>query len=333
VQDAGGIRKGDPVQMRGVNIGRIMGFEISPLGVKIALEIEGEFKVPTDSQVELSSAGPLGGMKAVVIPGSATTFVKYGDVLQGRTKSGLADLEGLSNKADDVLARVQRVLADETITSVQGSTVQLHKLLVDLSAAVTEQRRELLALTTSLKKSSAGLEKTANAPELERSIKRLDGISARMDEVTQTLDRGTRSMESVMARIEKGEGSLGKLTKDDALYDDMSKAALNISQATENITKLTEEIRRNPKKYLKVRAADVEPGDARAPRPSFLREWSLGRPALRIQPLSTVRTLNQYAPGGIVTKRSRRKPCWDAPAGWAQLKTWPPFWVVPTRSS
>jgi phospholipid/cholesterol/gamma-HCH transport system substrate-binding protein len=55
-----------------------------------------------------------------------------------------------------------------------------------------------------------------------------------------------------MARIEKGEGSLGKLTKDDELYDNMSRAALNVSQATENINKLTEEIRRNPKKYLKV---------------------------------------------------------------------------------
>jgi phospholipid/cholesterol/gamma-HCH transport system substrate-binding protein len=252
VQDAGGIRKGDPVQMRGVNIGRIMGFNISQGGVKIALEVEGEFKIPVDSKVELVSAGMLGGMKADVIPGTATTYVGYGDALGGRSEKGLADLDQLTGKAEDVLARVQRVLADDTITNVQGSTAQLHKLLVDLSAAVTEQRRELMTLTTSLKKSSAGLEKTANAPELERSIKRLDGISARMDEITQTLDRGTRSMETVMARIEKGEGSLGKLTKDDALYDNMSRAAQNVSQATENINKLTEEIRQNPKKYLKV---------------------------------------------------------------------------------
>lgn len=252
VDDAGGIRKGDPVQMRGVNIGRIMGFEISPGGVKIALEIEGEYKIPVDSKVELVSAGMLGGMKADVIPGTATTYVKYGDALQGRTEKGLADLDQLSGQAEDVLARVQKLLADDTIGNVNASTVEMRKLLVELSGAVKEQRKELVGLTQSLRKSSAGLEKTANAPELERSIKRLDTISSRMDEVTQTLDRGTRSMESVMARIDKGEGSLGKLTKDDELYDNMSRAALNVSQATENINKLTEEIRRNPKKYLKV---------------------------------------------------------------------------------
>jgi phospholipid/cholesterol/gamma-HCH transport system substrate-binding protein len=254
VDNAGGIRKGDPVQMRGVNIGRIMGFQISQQGVKIDLEIEGEFKIPTDSRVDLVSAGLLGGMKADVIPGNATTYVKYGDALPGRTEKGLADIdaEQLSNQAEDVMARVQRLLADDTIGNVNGSTAELRTLLRELNGTVVSQRKELVALTASLRRSSAGLEKTTNAPELERSIKRLDGISARMDEVTQTLDRGTRSLESVMARVEKGEGSLGKLTKDDALYDNMSRAALNASQASENINKLTEEIRRNPKKYLKL---------------------------------------------------------------------------------
>ena len=42
--------------MRGVNIGRVKRFLISPEGVAIHLEIEGEYKIPTDSQVELSSA-------------------------------------------------------------------------------------------------------------------------------------------------------------------------------------------------------------------------------------------------------------------------------------
>ena len=41
VPNASGIRKGDPVQMRGVNIGRILGFKIDGQGVEMRLEIEG----------------------------------------------------------------------------------------------------------------------------------------------------------------------------------------------------------------------------------------------------------------------------------------------------
>jgi phospholipid/cholesterol/gamma-HCH transport system substrate-binding protein len=150
------------------------------------------------------------------------------------------------------MARVQKLLADQTIANVNGSTAELHALLKEMNAAIVGQRKELTQLTQSLNRTSASLEKSVGAPELERSIKRLDGISAQMEEITKTLDRGTRSMESVAARMDKGEGSLGKLTKDDALYDDMSRAAVASSQATENINKLTEEIRKNPKKYLKV---------------------------------------------------------------------------------
>lgn len=250
VSDAGGIRGGDPVRMRGVNIGRVKRFMIQPNGtVGVDLEIEGEYKIPIDSQVKLSSAGPLGGMKADVMPGIAPTNAKYGDTLAGVTEKGLEDMTA---QAGDVMARVQKLLADDTISNVNSSTAELHALLKEMNAAVAGQRKELMLLTQSLQRSSASLEKAVAAPELERSIKRLDAISAKMEEVTGTLDRGTRSMENVAARMDKGEGSLGKLTKDDALYDDMSKAALSISQATENINKLTEEIRRNPKKYLKV---------------------------------------------------------------------------------
>jgi phospholipid/cholesterol/gamma-HCH transport system substrate-binding protein len=73
VPDAGGIRRGDPVQMRGVNIGRVQAFHISEAGVAVRFEIEGEYKIPKDSKVELKSFSLLSGLAAIVIPGSSTT--------------------------------------------------------------------------------------------------------------------------------------------------------------------------------------------------------------------------------------------------------------------
>jgi ABC-type transporter Mla subunit MlaD len=103
--------------MRGVNIGRVKRFMIQPNGtVGIDLEVEGEYKIPVDSQVKLSSAGPLGGMKADIIPGIAPTNAKYGDTLAGQTEKGL---EEMTAQAGDVLTRVQKVLADDTIANGQ----------------------------------------------------------------------------------------------------------------------------------------------------------------------------------------------------------------------
>ena len=53
VIDAGGIRRGDPVQMRGVNIGRVHQFDLTASGVLITLEIEGQWGIPEDSHAVL----------------------------------------------------------------------------------------------------------------------------------------------------------------------------------------------------------------------------------------------------------------------------------------
>src|SRR5687767_9048642 len=71
VPNAGGIRRGDPVQMLGVNIGRVQRFMIDHTGVAIRLELEGEYDVPKDSHVLLKSSGLLGGMVADIVPGDS----------------------------------------------------------------------------------------------------------------------------------------------------------------------------------------------------------------------------------------------------------------------
>ncbi len=86
VPNAGGIRKGDPVQMRGVNIGRIIGFGIGQKDVDVRLEIEGEYKIPKDSRVEVKAAGLLGGMVAEVIPGASPETIGLGRPDPGRER-------------------------------------------------------------------------------------------------------------------------------------------------------------------------------------------------------------------------------------------------------
>ena len=48
-EDAGGMRNGDPVQMRGVNIGRVTGFDMVPDGVAVTMEIYNRYFVPEDN--------------------------------------------------------------------------------------------------------------------------------------------------------------------------------------------------------------------------------------------------------------------------------------------
>ena len=253
VKNAGGIRRGDPVQMRGVNIGRVMGFHIQQDGVDVRLEIEGEYEVPDDSKVQLISAGLLGGLIAEVVPGQSQKVLHYGDRVAGTTAEQLSETTNrLTDKTDKVLAQIDALLAPETIDNVKGSTGELRKLLGELKGTVNDQRGELKTLVASLRKSAEGLERVATAPEVERAAKRLDALTERLDKTGATLDRSAASLESVMSRMDRGEGTLGKLSKDTELYDNLNRAALKLNDTLESTRKLADDLKANPKRYFKV---------------------------------------------------------------------------------
>jgi phospholipid/cholesterol/gamma-HCH transport system substrate-binding protein len=249
VLDAGGVRRGDPVQMRGVIIGRINGFEMMPTGrVAVRMELEGEWKIPEGSRTELGASGLFGGRTMEVVPSDQTTYHQPFDTLPGSDGGTglLGDAEVLSAKADSVLSSLESLLNAGTVASVQGSASELEGLLTELSGMTREQRGTLQRLTKSLANSAEGLEEAAAAgPDVARAIARADSAMAVLTETGRNLDQAAASLHTLLGRIERGEGTLGKLSTDDALYTNMNRAA-------ESIAALVEDLKANPKKYINV---------------------------------------------------------------------------------
>ena len=254
VPNAGGIRKGDPVQMHGVNIGRIMGFTIAQQGVSMRLEIEGEYPIPKDSKVEVKASGLLGGMVAEVIPGASAEKAGWGDRLPGASGIGLFDkMDTLAGEADKVAVKVRNLLSDEMVKDLQGGAADARKTLQALQDILKEQRAELRALTASLKRSAEGMEKVTTGPELERTVKRVDQLVERLDGTLSTLDRSSKSVESILSRMDRGEGTLGKLSTDDTLYQNASEATANLNKATQELNRLLADFQAHPRKYINLK--------------------------------------------------------------------------------
>ena len=244
VLDAGGVRRGDPVQMRGVIIGRINGFEMMPSGrVAVRMELEGEWRIPEGSETKLGASGLFGGRTMEVVPTNATTYHQPFDTLPGSDGGTgiLGDAEVLSAKADSVLSGMQELLNASTVASVQGSAAEMEALLTELSGVTREQRGTLKRLTESLANTAEGLEEAR--PDVQRAIARADSAMAVLAETGRNLDEAAASLHTVLARIERGEGTLGKLSTDDALYTNMNRAA-------ESIAALVEDLKANPSKYI-----------------------------------------------------------------------------------
>ena len=244
VDDASGVRRGDPVQMKGVNIGRVHRFDIQDDGVDVTLEIEGEWEIPSDSRTRLASSGLLGGVTVEILRGTSTTNIGGGGVLPGSSDGGLmSTVEDLGGQAEDVLGQIEGLLSDPTIDAVEGSAQELQTLLGELTTLTRTQGAQIAQLTESLNSTADGLEGVG--PEVNAAITEARATMARLNETSAALEGAAGSLDTVLARMASGEGSLGRLSTDDALYTSLTEAA-------ESARLLLDDLREHPERYIKI---------------------------------------------------------------------------------
>ena len=248
VEDAGGVRRGDPVQMRGVNIGRVHRFELEGDQVDVTLEINGQWDIPQDSYAQVTGMGLLGGRTVEIVPGESDVAVGRGGFIPGRPATGgledLADMVGAD--IDQIMGQLQRLTADETVDAVQGTALDARRMVSELNDLLDAQRTDIERLTASLRSSAEAVEGAVSGPELERTLSRADSTMARLQETGETLGQATRSLETILARMEAGEGTLGRLSSDEELYENLNRAAAAFLE-------LAEDIRENPGRYVRLR--------------------------------------------------------------------------------
>jgi len=249
VDNAGGVRRGDPVQMDGVNLGRVNNFEmIGPGRVDITLEIEGEWRVPVGSTVTFGSAGLFGGRTLDVVRGDGPGFYESGDTLPGVGAGGgglLGSVDDLSAQAGDVMSSIQSLLDAEMVDDLQGTVADARVLVGELATLAADLRTPITDLTASLAAASDGVAAAAEAgPDIARAVARADSTMAVLMDTSQSIDAAMGSLSTVLARIEAGEGTLGRLTTDDAeLYD-------NLNAVTQNLNALLLDLQENPNRYI-----------------------------------------------------------------------------------
>lgn len=249
LSDAGGVRRGDPIQMRGVIIGRVSGFQMSPDGrVDIRLEIEGEWGIPEGSSVQLAEAGLFGGRTVEVIPGPGAQDIQPGDTIPGVDQGGgmMAQASALAEDASVVLEQLGTLLDSATIGTVQGTTREVLGAAQGLRAVIAEQRDEIARLTASLNRTATGLEGVGESGEdIASAAARADSLLADLALTTARLDTVLVGLDTVIGRMARGEGTLGRLSQDASLYDNLDQAALSLNE-------LLVDLRENPKRYLTV---------------------------------------------------------------------------------
>ena len=240
------LERGDRVRVAGVEVGSVTGVDLVATDrVIVRLRVRRDVRLPRDSWALIKSVGFFGEEYVDLMPGSSTALLSAGDTIAARTGTGMLGLAGeIGDKAESVLAQLDRLFADSTIADVQGTVMALRGTITELERLVNVNGDEFAALSRSLRQTAESLEKSLGGPAVEGAVADLEETAANLAEAAELLKATARSIESVAAKIDRGQGTLGKLVNDPSVYEEL-RSALRSTSA------LTRDIQENPGRYIK----------------------------------------------------------------------------------
>jgi len=246
-----GLDKDDPVIISGLKIGEAEEMQLDGDQVRVELFIDARYKFPRDSKAVLRNLTLLGDKAIEIVRGTASEELKPGDEISGTLEADFFELaEAAAPISEDIavlLKRFRSTFDEQTEASLKGSLRNLNLISGTVAEVVAKDIGELESVVLSLKAAAKNLEQLTE-PEgknMREVIVNLDSSASNLKAATARMSRAATSIEKLLGKIENGEGSLGRLIHDDALYR-------NLEKFTQDLDLLILDVKQHPQKYIKI---------------------------------------------------------------------------------
>jgi phospholipid/cholesterol/gamma-HCH transport system substrate-binding protein len=248
----GGLSDSDEIRVNGLRKGAVSKVALVGDHVVVDLALDDDITLTSASRVAISNIGMMGEKVIAVSLSNAGVPLAPGDTITGIYEKGIAEVMSDMGTTVDAITRlalqVERIVA---VTDQKGGLDQtvanFHRTSLELKMAVTENRALLNETLTNLNSASQTAKEltTDREDQLKRTIDSFERSATGMENLTVKLDSLRTSIQTVSNRVERGDGSLGMLVNDPKLYEE-TRASVAQFRA------LVEDIKRNPKKYVKL---------------------------------------------------------------------------------
>lgn len=250
--EAAAVTEGTRVSLLGVDVGEVTRVELQQSRVLLELSVVFEGTLPRDTRGEIRTSGFLGTMVLALEPGFDSEMLAAGDTIAAAAAAGLQDLAGtLGTQAEELLAQTRKLLSDTLISDVHSTAGSLASGMENVHTLLERETVALENLIEALSRTAQELADAAGGPEIDRALANIDSLTARLSAASDDLDASSRSLASILEKVDRGEGTLGRMVNDAELYDRLTAATENIQVASEEIALLTRDVREQPEKYLK----------------------------------------------------------------------------------
>ena len=250
-----GLTVSSPVTINGLVVGKVNSIVINnETGkIKVEMQINSDFPIKKSSVAEIYAPSPIGGKQIAILPTKEGQDAVNGDFLISSSKLGLTDelakqIEPLKDKitklldnANVMLENVNQVLDAKSKENLRNSIANLNETLAQFKGA-SKEVNEMLALNKSkIRGTMTNVEKaSANFSKVSDSL-----AKANIGQTVKNLEKTLANVDKMMGDMQAGKGTMGKLMKDDAMYN-------NFTKASKELELLLQDLRLNPTRYVNV---------------------------------------------------------------------------------
>jgi phospholipid/cholesterol/gamma-HCH transport system substrate-binding protein len=243
-----GLVKDSPVQIAGIEVGRVNDIKLKEGRALVTMTIRHGVPVYEDAQAVIKSQGVLGDKFIEITPGKASAQVlKQGGVISGsRSTVELDDLMAKASPAMDNISKIAKNLGDvlgteegknnlkETFFNIKKTTEDIRSMTAGLSQGEGTMGKLIRddVLYNEMRTTVTGLKDTVSQIQGGQGT---IGKFIKDEEFYNETKKTLNSLQNVAKKIDSGEGTLGKLVNDDTLYKEAKETMANLNQTVKKI--------------------------------------------------------------------------------------------------
>jgi phospholipid/cholesterol/gamma-HCH transport system substrate-binding protein len=248
----GGLGPSDEVQVNGIKKGSVQAMRLTGDGVLVDLALASEVTLTRDSRVTIRNIGLMGEKVIGVDLRSTGGAWSLEDTIPGGYEKGIPEVMGdvaiTIESVTQLSARLASLVEAADKHGDLSGTLKNMRLASDELQATIKETRGTLKTTLADASATAKAARALTAGREAQLGRTIDGVSAaaeRLERLSARLDSLSAVLHAVALKVDRGEGTLGKLVNDRALYTD-------VTATVDSLQALIVDIKKNPKKYFKV---------------------------------------------------------------------------------
>lgn len=239
-----GLKKASPVRVSGVGVGKVVSIDFEDVGkVRVVASLRPNIRPRADATAQIVAVSLVGDYAIDLDPGQSGEPLRK-EIL-GTQEVGLSDRAlALSDRADSVLLGAQTIVnqrtADKlyaTLDELQATLKETQRAMRMLSDTRSGPTADLMKTMASFRALSARLDSTLGNPGLARALGRSDTLVSNLSAMSAQLTIAGARLDSVLAGVNSGRGTIGKFATDSGFYTDVRELSQSMKRVLDELEK------------------------------------------------------------------------------------------------